>query len=44
MALEMFQVQVRLVTMWALVLALGILGSVSRCLASSGRGPAGMGW
>jgi hypothetical protein len=44
MALEMFQVQVGLVTMWALILALGVLGSVGGSLSCRGRGPAGMCW
>lgn len=40
MALEMFQVQVRLVAMRTLILALGVLGRSRRRLASGGRGPA----
>jgi hypothetical protein len=42
MALEMLQVQVRLVAVRTLVLALGVLGSSGGGLACSGRRPTGM--
>jgi hypothetical protein len=42
MALEMLQVQVRLVAVRALVLALGVLSSSGGSLACSGRRPTGM--
>jgi hypothetical protein len=43
MALEMLQVQIRLVAVRTLVFALGVLGRRGRRLACSGRGPSGMG-
>ena len=42
MALEMLQMQVRLVAVRTLILALGVLGSSSGRLACSWRGPTGV--